>query len=449
MAFPEHWLHWTWLIPGYLCAPLKDVNGRSIDILERGELNVHNGPDILNARIRVGSLVYLGDVEFHLHPEDWYRHGHGGDRRYRQVILHGVWELRGGVPARLQERFPHVCLSSQLALSREDWQQAMETLEGYVEAAPGSGGVPPPELDDLARFSLIRLERKTARFARWAEAAPLGEVFWRGLAEALGYTRNAAPMAALMASTPVLQLAAQLPGGWPHPLALWVYFLIRGGFWTGLARHQAGIPDSVAQLAEGYLAQGLVPALQLTDWHFSRLRPGNHPLVRLAALAQLLANAPQYNLFSSFLALAQQRRHPRQVLEDWEARLIQPLSPSLRQALRALLRWSRVPEHTLGRQRARQILLNVALPVLLVWARRTGNPGFSLYLESLYEVFPGCEDPGLFQRKTLPPLPREFQLRLKQSGFLQQGFLEWLHLHHPAVSLPFALPGQTTAGVAI
>lgn len=431
---PEHWLHWSWLIPGYLQEPLYDLQGEAITIIERGELNLNDGPDILNARIRVGAYIYLGDVEFHLRPEDWFRHGHQEDQRYRQVVLHGVWRLSGPLPARLAERFRHVCLAGQLALPREAWQQAMEMLEGHLEAPAGEGARAVPGAEDLAQLSLVRLQRKTARFARWAEAMPLGEVFWRGVAEALGYTRNARPMAALMAAGSLAQLAGLLPRGWPRPLALWVHLLIRAGLWTALARHRFREGAPALRLAAWYLGQGVVPALQLTDWHFARLRPGNHPLVRLAALAQLLASRPRFNLFAEFLARAVQRPRPAQLLQAWQQLLLQPLSPSLHQALQTLLGWPHLPTRPLGRQRARQILLNVVLPLLLLWARRTGNPGFALYLEGLYETFPGCEDPALFQHRRWPALPRDLQSRLRQSAFLQQGFLEWLHLQRPGFS---------------
>jgi len=70
---------------------LKLTDGRTVRIHHPGILNADSGPDFLGAELSYGPGGRLrGDVEIHLRPSDWYRHGHDQDPRYNRVVLHIV-----------------------------------------------------------------------------------------------------------------------------------------------------------------------------------------------------------------------------------------------------------------------------------------------------------------------------------------------------------------------
>ena len=46
----------------------------------------------LNAKIKIGNLIWAGNVELHLHSSDWQKHGHHLDGAYNNVILHVVMD---------------------------------------------------------------------------------------------------------------------------------------------------------------------------------------------------------------------------------------------------------------------------------------------------------------------------------------------------------------------
>ena len=61
----EDFIQYLWgahLIP---TAPLELSTGEVLDILSYGEVNPYGGPDFFNARLRIGSLQWAGNVEIH------------------------------------------------------------------------------------------------------------------------------------------------------------------------------------------------------------------------------------------------------------------------------------------------------------------------------------------------------------------------------------------------
>jgi hypothetical protein len=76
-----------------LCSEtLYTTDGESIEILKPGILNVNQGPDFLNAQIRIKQVLWIGHVEIHVKASDWLLHQHDDDPNYQNIILHVVWE---------------------------------------------------------------------------------------------------------------------------------------------------------------------------------------------------------------------------------------------------------------------------------------------------------------------------------------------------------------------
>jgi len=62
---------------------------QTIEVVDTGIQNKDlAGPDFLNARIKFGNITYLGDVEIDSKYSDWKSHGHFIDKKYSKVILH-------------------------------------------------------------------------------------------------------------------------------------------------------------------------------------------------------------------------------------------------------------------------------------------------------------------------------------------------------------------------
>ena len=86
----EKFLHFVWKNQLYDDTSLITANGLPLEILNPGTYNTDSGPDFLNARVKIGSTEWAGNIEIHLNSSMWYQHKHHLDPAYNNVILHVV-----------------------------------------------------------------------------------------------------------------------------------------------------------------------------------------------------------------------------------------------------------------------------------------------------------------------------------------------------------------------
>jgi len=86
----EAFLYRLWIDEDFDIFNLRTIDGRSLEIREKGVRNYDAGPDFLNALVVVDGEMKRGDVEIHSLAGDWIVHGHYADPRYNNVILHVV-----------------------------------------------------------------------------------------------------------------------------------------------------------------------------------------------------------------------------------------------------------------------------------------------------------------------------------------------------------------------
>ncbi|HZV11763.1 MAG TPA: DUF2851 family protein, partial [Candidatus Kapabacteria bacterium] len=91
-SMPERFLRQLWLRKEYNESQLATQDNKKVTILDIGEVNTDGGPDFKNARVRIGTMQFSGDIELHQFTEDWKKHGHDRDERFNSVILHvALW----------------------------------------------------------------------------------------------------------------------------------------------------------------------------------------------------------------------------------------------------------------------------------------------------------------------------------------------------------------------
>ncbi len=282
----ERLLQYIWQFQQYAVQELLTTNSEPVQILYPGQFNTNQGPDFLNARIRIGEAVWAGSVELHTRSSDWDRHQHQYDPNYANVILHVVWEDDGWsyqVPVlELKGRVPG------LLLSRYEWLMANA---GFIPCTQSINRIPALSWKGWKdRLLAERLERKSAlvhQFLKqngnhWEEAA------WWMMARNFGMKVNADAFEAIARSLPVSLLAKQ-----KHQLIL-LEALLMGQ--AGLLEKDRPGDKYYSMLRKEYRFQQSKYQLKpiAVPVHFLRMRPGNFPTVRLAQLAVLLYQSTSF-----------------------------------------------------------------------------------------------------------------------------------------------------------
>lgn len=86
----EKLLQFAWKHLIFPLRPLLTTDGQPVEIIDPGLRNHNQGPDFFNAKVRIGDMMWVGNVEIHVRASDWFRHGHQLDEGYNNVVLHVV-----------------------------------------------------------------------------------------------------------------------------------------------------------------------------------------------------------------------------------------------------------------------------------------------------------------------------------------------------------------------
>lgn len=232
-----------------------------LTVLFRGLPSDAGGPDYQDAVLaRHGRELLTGDIEFHVSPADWYAHGHHVDPHYESVVLHVVWQAgeetqtASGrvVPTLVLRDWVHVPLPLQLEMG--------PVTHPCVSAF---AAVEKAELARTIRAAGIeRFRQRTGHFSADLNSVSPDQVAYTAILEALGYASNRSAFRALAEAAPYAWLMSL-----PAPV------------------REAALPEA-AGLATSAVP---VPARFAPDsWRLSRLRPANHPVVRLQGAAAIL-----------------------------------------------------------------------------------------------------------------------------------------------------------------
>jgi len=88
----ERLLQFIWQFQYFNRYELFTTEGSTLHIIHPGKYNTNQGPDFLEASIKIDGITLAGNIELHVQSSDWNRHGHQQDSNYKNVILHVVWQ---------------------------------------------------------------------------------------------------------------------------------------------------------------------------------------------------------------------------------------------------------------------------------------------------------------------------------------------------------------------
>lgn len=139
---PEDLLQCVWYDGMYRAEDLATEDGRALRVVSPGWWNRGEGPDFKGAQIEFNGRLRTGDVEIHVAPQGWRQHGHDGDARYDDVILHVTLRPSGdrADPATSAGRpVPSLALEPFLEADIETLAETVD-VEAYPHAVEGTIG---------------------------------------------------------------------------------------------------------------------------------------------------------------------------------------------------------------------------------------------------------------------------------------------------------------------
>ena len=354
----EEFLHYIWKYRNFNQDSLHTTEGEPVEILQPGEQNSDAGPDFFNARIRIGQMLWVGNVEIHIRASDWNRHGHPQDPAYGNIILHVVheadeWvqhpggrtiptlELNGLVPAGLYRKY--------LDFSRSKaWVPCGSQVQ---EVNPGILVV------WLERLLTERLEQKSHRILESLRQNQNNweETFYQYLARNMGFRVNALPFELLAKSCPL-----NLLGRYRDNLfQLEALLFGQAGL---LEEHFVETYPQRLQSEYQFLAhKHELEPLHAHLWKFHRLRPMNFPSLRIAQFARVIQSAPLFSRLLDHGGMSELKKvFGRGVSEYWHTHFHfgKPSPPG---------------KKLMGEEMIENIAINTLAPFLFLYARQKGE----------------------------------------------------------------------------
>ncbi len=293
----ERLLQFIWQFQYFNNMELQTTDHEHVTVIQPGKLNTNQGPDFLEAKVRIGNNIWVGNLELHIYTSDWIKHRHDRDKNYANVILHVVWrddmvvKVANGSPLptiELHNRVPKLLLDRYESLMKQDL---------FIPCSPFL-----PVLDDMKwiawkeRIAVERLQRKSADILILLKVANnhWEELFWWKLAANFGIKVNAEIFQTIAQSISINILAKhknqlhQL-----EALLLGQANLLNGDY-------DEDYPQMLQKEYNFLKKKYKLQHLQLQP-HFLRMRPANFPTIRLAQLAMLVNHSS--HLFSNIKEL--------------------------------------------------------------------------------------------------------------------------------------------------
>ena len=364
---PEEAVVRLWQNADRLASGLVTQDGRRLKVLYPGRRSGSAGPDFRDCVLSTDSGdIVVGDVEVHVSARGWRAHGHHVDSNYNGVVLHVVLAPNGR-PTTLESRAEAPVAAIGIVPQNEK-----------TETEPSRNtdtDLPVSTLHKkLDRAGDERFRSKADGYAMELASGDAEQVLYAGIMEALGYSANRRPFAALAASVPM----ASLRGLRDEPsvtrlLAIRATLVSASGLMSSVS------PEDAERFRAALV--GLPPVKKITEpWKVFRVRPSNHPLRRIEGAAMLIDRALDEGLVS---VLA------RSVREGIHRPVIDRLS---------------VPPF-IGEGRAREVAVNVALPFMYAWGGIARDRELRTASQEIYRRMPGLADNEITRemKRLLPP----------------------------------------------
>jgi hypothetical protein len=356
----EGFLHFLWQFGYFNRNHLATTAGEPLQILHPGYPHTDAGPDFRQARLLIGQLEWVGNVEIHLRSSDWQAHQHHLDDAYDHVILHVVWQHDRDIYRKDHSLVPTLVLADKTPadlLTR--YRYFISNTEKIPCAAQFREVKSLYKLQALENALLQRLAQKADMVKNLLQHNQYDweETTYQLLARNMGFKLNSEPFLQLSRAVPLKLLHKHSDRLFPMEALLFG----QAGFLDKPLddAYYQQLQKEYAFLAHKYnLSGGKLPAHL---WKFLRLRPANFPTLRIAHLAALIQ--AHKHLFSLFI----HTESPKAFVQWLQ------VQPSAYWQAHYNFGKTTATTTTPGKESKENILVNTLVPLLVCYAREKGN----------------------------------------------------------------------------
>jgi len=275
----EDLLQYIWNFQLFNSLSLLTTDGEPARVVRSGTQNFDSGPDFFNGQVRIGQMLWVGNIEIHIQSSDWKKHNHQEDLAYSKIILHVVWEDDEPVLQGNGQKVPTVELKG---LVKKSVFEKFELLQNANTWIPCESEI--RNVDEFVKIQAMEqklVERLESKSHRLNQILLLRKNDWEAtlyqlLAKYFGFKVNAVPFE-LLGSSIEFNLIRKYRNNENYLLAL---FFGQAGFL------QVDFKDSFPlQLKQAYSFldnKYKLQALERSIWKFMRMRPSNFPTIRIA-----------------------------------------------------------------------------------------------------------------------------------------------------------------------
>jgi hypothetical protein len=372
------------------CQPAKSLvtdSGERFQAIYPGRVSHNRGCDFKDAVFTLNGQIISGDIEIHVKSSQWYSHGHHRDPKYNNIALHVVCWHDNRSPTRLQngKTVPTICLSPFLDHYSDELNQHFNLSGNSSFSCPEAKRYSNSDSMDklLTAAGEERFTAKAALFRQALDKEEAGQVLFRGIARALGYTQNAEPCEELANKLTLNLLEKAEPG-----TELTRQALILGA--AGLLpsqRHKPIEDGETDKLERIWQSISLSETMNEADWCFFRVRPDNFPTRRLIAFSCLLAFYHQTGLLQGILRLVR-KAPPKTETRRLENGLVIAGQGYWRNHSDFGIVKKR-SSALIGREKASEIVINAILPFTYAWSEINSDLKLKRKAAETYRRYPG------------------------------------------------------------
>jgi len=346
----EKLFQYIWQFRHFNFNQLATVDNEPLQIIHPGILNTNQGPDFLNAKIKIGNTIWAGSIELHLLSSDWKTHKHNDDKNYNNVILHVVWQD----DIDLKLAFPTLELQSKVSKLLLTKYNELMNANSFIACQNNIHKVEPIIWNSWKdRLLAERLQDKAKRIFEYIQVnnTHWEEAFWWLLARNFGIKVNSDAFEKIARSISINILAK-------HKNQIHQTEALLFGQ-AGLLENNftEAYPKMLQNEYLFYKNKYQLTPIQLPI-HFLRMRPSNFPTIRLAQLAMLIHNSN--HLFG-------QIRESNSLKEIKS--LLNVTANDYWHYHYTLSETSAFKEKNLGMQMINNILINTIVPVLFAYGQ--------------------------------------------------------------------------------